>query len=226
MSKKMSESTKIAEDIIKSKKYGYLYGAKDIEYTRDNVDKLDKVHKYSPSVKKQAYANCKKYERAIDCSGFVCKVLGIPHYGSYQIKDNAYKCIGAKNNKPVDGNLLWRQGHIAYVGAVAGMLYIYEARSTFAGLTKTVCTTKEMSRFTHILDCGLSEPDGDNTKYFAKLANDTKSIVDALKSVGASSDIDYRKKIAKANGLSKYVGGYADNVKMLRLMRDGKLKKP
>lgn len=51
------------------------------------------------------------------------------------------------------------------------------------------------------------------------------SIVDALKSIGSDSSYTYRKALAKANGITNYHGTYFQNVKMLRLIKQGKLKK-
>ena len=51
------------------------------------------------------------------------------------------------------------------------------------------------------------------------------SIVDRLKSIGINSSLETRKKIAKANEISNYNGNTSDNVKLLKLARQGKLKK-
>ena len=54
--------------------------------------------------------------------------------------------------------------------------------------------------------------------------NDT-SIVDGLKSICVDSSLENRKKIASANGINGYSGTYAENMKLLKLARKGKLKK-
>lgn len=51
------------------------------------------------------------------------------------------------------------------------------------------------------------------------------SIVDGLKSIGVDSSLEYRKKIAKANGIKNYKGDASDNIKLLKLAKQGKLKK-
>lgn len=51
------------------------------------------------------------------------------------------------------------------------------------------------------------------------------SIVDALKSINVDSSYSYRKKLAKNNGIQNYCGLYSQNVKMLNLLKNGKLKK-
>ena len=51
------------------------------------------------------------------------------------------------------------------------------------------------------------------------------SIVDGLKSVGVDSSYNYRKQLAKNNGIQNYRGSYSQNLKMLNLLKNGKLKK-
>lgn len=52
------------------------------------------------------------------------------------------------------------------------------------------------------------------------------SIVNALAAIGADSTYSYRKQIAAANGIADYSGTSAQNLKMLSLLKDGKLIKP
>ena len=56
-------------------------------------------------------------------------------------------------------------------------------------------------------------------------AFDSTSIVDGLKSIDVNSSFENRKKIASANGINGYSGTYAENVKLLKLAKQGKLKK-
>lgn len=51
------------------------------------------------------------------------------------------------------------------------------------------------------------------------------SIVDGLKSVGIDSSYSYRKKLAHNNGITNYCGSYSQNVKLLKLLKTGLLKK-
>ena len=51
------------------------------------------------------------------------------------------------------------------------------------------------------------------------------SIVDALKSINIDSSYNYRKKLAKHNGIQNYHGSYSQNLQMLNLLKNGKLKK-
>ena len=68
-----------------------------------------------------------------------------------------------------------------------------------------------------------TKPTTSSTKYYKKFKS--TSIVDGLKSIGVDSSMDNRKKIAKANGISNYDGDYSDNVYLLELASQGKLKK-
>lgn len=62
--------------------------------------------------------------------------------------------------------------------------------------------------------------------YFRKTSIKNGSIVDTLKKIGANSSYSYRAKIAKANGITGYRGTASQNIKMLNLLKSGKLKKP
>lgn len=61
--------------------------------------------------------------------------------------------------------------------------------------------------------------------YYKKCASKHTSIVDALKSINVDSSFLHRSKIAKANGISGYLGSPSQNVKMLDLLKQGKLIK-
>lgn len=62
--------------------------------------------------------------------------------------------------------------------------------------------------------------------YFKKYTGTSSSIVDGLYAIGATTTFAYRVKIAKANGISAYVGTAAQNKKLLDLLKQGKLIKP
>lgn len=51
------------------------------------------------------------------------------------------------------------------------------------------------------------------------------SIVDALKEIKVDSSYNYRKQLANQNGIKNYHGTYQQNVKLLNLLKTGKLKK-
>jgi len=51
------------------------------------------------------------------------------------------------------------------------------------------------------------------------------SIVDALKEIKVDSSYNYRKQLAGQNGIKNYHGTYSQNIKLLNLLKTGKLKK-
>lgn len=64
------------------------------------------------------------------------------------------------------------------------------------------------------------------TNFYPKYTGTSKSIVDALLSVGeTNTSIKQRKKIALANGFETYSGKASENIFMLSLLKSGKLKK-
>lgn len=67
---------------------------------------------------------------------------------------------------------------------------------------------------------------GSTVKYFPKYSGKSSSIVTALDTFNYQSSFKYRKKIAKANGISAYLGTAKQNTKLLNLFKKGKLIKP
>lgn len=63
------------------------------------------------------------------------------------------------------------------------------------------------------------------TQYYKKYSGKSNSLVDALKSLKIDSSFSYRRKIAKANGISAYLGTASQNTKLLNLLKQGKLKR-
>ena len=64
-----------------------------------------------------------------------------------------------------------------------------------------------------------------SVSYYKKCASKYNSIVDALKSIKVDSSFSHRKKIAKANGIKLYLGTAKQNSTLLKLLKEGKLKK-
>lgn len=65
----------------------------------------------------------------------------------------------------------------------------------------------------------------ETVKYYARYTGDSNSLVDALKSLKIDSSFNHRKQIAKANKISLYVGLAEQNLKLLILLKQGKLIK-
>lgn len=65
-----------------------------------------------------------------------------------------------------------------------------------------------------------------NTKYYKMYTGKSNSLVDALKTQKIDSSFKYRRKIAKTNGIKLYLGTTTQNLKLLILLKHGKLVKP
>lgn len=65
-----------------------------------------------------------------------------------------------------------------------------------------------------------------SSDFFPKYTGTSGSIVTALKSLGIDSSYSYRVNIASANNISGYSGTSQQNITMLNLLKQGKLKKP
>lgn len=110
--------------------YRYLYGGKGQPYTSALVRSLHALYPGYIDLE-EALKDADKGHYAIDCSGFVCKVLGINNMGSYQLRNTAVKRLKVTESNARAGMVLWRAGHVAYVG---DNLRIYEAASTKADM--------------------------------------------------------------------------------------------
>jgi hypothetical protein len=62
-------------------------------------------------------------------------------------------------------------------------------------------------------------------EYYKKYTGKSVSIVDGLHSIGVDATFKHRKVIAKANGIKLYVGTAKQNSTLLKLLKEGKLKK-
>lgn len=71
----------------------------------------------------------------------------------------------------------------------------------------------------------LEASNPDDVSYLSNSDYKYGSIVDGLKSIGADSSFDYRTLLAYENGIHNYRGSYEQNVKLLSLLKQGKLKK-
>ena len=71
----------------------------------------------------------------------------------------------------------------------------------------------------------LVQTNTQNTDYLANSSYSNGSIVDALKEINIDSSYAYREKLASVNNITNYHGSYAQNVKLLKLLKEGNLKK-
>ena len=129
--------------------YKYLYGGKGQDYTSALVEKLAKQYPgtFTASLKKEALKDADKGYKAIDCSGFICKCLGLADIGSAQMKSTAVQLLKVTKANAKEGMVLWKSGHVALVG---DEMKIYEAKSTASDLTVS-SWDKRASAFTYLL---------------------------------------------------------------------------
>jgi nickel-dependent lactate racemase len=78
----------------------------------------------------------------------------------------------------------------------------------------------------HTVICTEGNKRTGSVSYFQKCSSGHNSLVDALKEVKADTSKEYRAKIALKNGILMYNGSASQNLKLLRLIKDGKLLKP
>ena len=79
----------------------------------------------------------------------------------------------------------------------------------------------------------LIESDKEDLKYYPQYTGDSPRVDEALSAIGANSDYDMtqskaylrRKPIAIANGMKNYSGTAAQNNKIIKLAKDGKLRR-
>ncbi len=95
--------------------YGYKYN--DNPVTKAVIQRL--AAENSQVFTDSYYDKAVKFigENAIDCSGLVCRALGIGDYGSYQFKE--FHDNGTMQDVPWEelqpGDILWKQGHVGIV---------------------------------------------------------------------------------------------------------------
>ena len=92
------------------------------------------------------------------------------------------------------------------------------------GITNYTGTSEQNIKLLKLAKNGKLVKPTTNSKYFPAFTD--TSIVDGLKSVGVNPTKDYRKQIAKANGITNYTGTSEENIKLLNLAKNGKLVKP
>ena len=236
----ISESNNLAESMCKSG-YRYLYGAKGQEYTSALVRRLAAQYPSFYNPISYAMQDADKGYKAIDCSGFVCKVLDIPAGSSSMIKSDAIKVLPVSKNNAREGMAIWKSGHIAYVGKG---LKIYEAAGTIVDM-KVSEFDKRAKDFTYLLVCKNSYLAGhwndssssasSSSGYFPKYTGTASGIDEIFHAIGAdkyyqSSSYKYvrRRPIARVNGYpgDTYTGTATQNTALRNLARQGKLKKP
>ncbi len=171
-------------------------------------------------------------KRVHDCVGLIKGYLwsetatANPKYNAAQdVSANGMlkKCIekGKIATLPeIPGVLVFMSGH---VGIYAGNGNVIESRGFAYGVVETELADR---KWTSWGKCPWITYPSAKAIYFPKCDSACKSIVDGLKEVKANSGFAYRKKIAALNGISGYLGTASQNIKLLALLKQGKLMKP
>jgi hypothetical protein len=111
---------------------------------------------------------------------------------------------------------IWEHGHIAIV----------DSKNYYFSQNPNPCKVIKITRGgVHFFRLKSKSSSSTSSKYYKKYTGKSVSIVDALKSIGADSSFNNRRAIAKANGISNYIGSSSQNTKMLNLLKQGKLIK-
>ena len=180
-------------------------------------------------------------ERVHDCVGLIKGYLwsdsptATPKYNSAQdVSANGMlgKCReqGSISTIPeIPGILVFMSGH---VGVYIGGGYVIEARGFNYGVVKTKLSARPWTRWgkcpyiTYTATTSKPDTNSEKKNYSKKYTGSSNSIVDALKAIGVDSSFSNRKKIAKANGITAYIGTASQNTSLLNKLKNGKLIKP
>lgn len=128
-----------------------------------------------------------------------------------------------KGQKVVKGVLLGVEGSTGY-STGSHCHYCIRGNSSKSQI-RDICAISEIPNSIGTYD-DVNIKQSNKNVYFPKYNGKTVSIVTALSSLGYKSSFSYRKTIAKANGISLYIGTAAQNTNMLNLLKKGKLIKP
>jgi hypothetical protein len=213
----------------------YWYGC----FGQISTKQLYKVKKKQyPKYYTWALPNNQLGTRVYDCVGLIkgylwsSSITAKPKYNAKQdVSANGMHAVckkhGAMNDMPnVAGTLVFKNGH---VGVYIGGGEVIEAKGHAWGVVKTKLASGGWTGWGW---CPWIEYETEDNgtlprpKYFKKYDGSSVSIVDALAFIGAPYSFSYRKKIAKVNKIKAYVGLPKQNIKMLNLLKRGKLIKP
>lgn len=225
----VKEGTTKANNIVKS--YKYLYGGKGENYTTELVNTLAKRYpKNFTALKKEALKDADKGYKAGDCSFLVCASLGLPMMNSLAIKQRAIALFKPQKSKAIEGMVLWKNGHVAYIG---DDLKIYELKNTKddgkissfesrAGDFTYMFVVKDSPLYYEQMNATIESP----SSFYRKYEGKGTSIVSALESVGEKdTSFAHRKRIAIANGIKDYSGTVKQNLTLLDMLKKGLLCK-
>ena len=159
-----------------------------------------------------------KYEKAV-----------LNYYGIYHFNQNQFDALVSFTYNCGVGNLknLTQSGKrtLAQI-SVKLLLYNKAGGVVLRGLQRRRTAEKEL------FDTPI-ESDKTDLKYYPQYTGDSQRVDEVLSAIGANSDYDMtqtkaylrRKPIATANGIRKYSGTAVQNNKIIKLAKDGKLRR-
>ena len=160
-----------------------------------------------------------KYEKAVE------NYNGIYHFNQNQfdaLVSFTYNCgVGNLKNLTQSGKRTIEQISIKL------LLYNKAGGVVLRGLQRRRAAEKEL------FDTPIKTDKTDTTKYYPKYTGDSPRVDEVLSAIGANTDYDMiqtkaylrRKPIATANGIKNYSGTAAQNNKIIKLAKDGKLRR-
>ena len=129
-----------------------------------------------------------------------------------------------KGQKVVKGQLIGIEGNTGY--SFGSHCHYCIRGNASKSQIRDVCEISEIPNKIGSYTDNIEKKPEQKYNYYKKYNENSVSIVNALDSLGYKSSFAYRKTIAKANGITAYIGTAKQNRKMLDLLKQGKLIKP
>lgn len=128
----------------------------------------------------------------------------------------------------IEGNTSSAAGVVANGGAVAKKKYKinYASIYGYGRPDYSLAESKAESSVAVAKPATTTASSTNKKQYYKRYTGNSNSIVDALKAINVDSSFAYRKKIAKANEISGYLGTPVQNTKLLTKLKAGTLIKP
>lgn len=247
-----NEDKKVHEYVRECEKVGLPYGFYHYSYAR-NLEEAEKevkgflnlVKNYNPTyplvIDMEDADNWKRdngnpsNEMLIDICDLFCKRVEEAGYYA-MIYANTDWFLNRINSSKLDRYDKWLadwrdepnrtipRGMLQYSssGRIPGIATNVDLNESYKDYPTIIKNMKNKNNGTNISNNGTNISNN-RLEYYPSFNN--KSIVDGLKSIGVDASFGNRKVIATRNGITPYIGSYEQNVKMLELAREGKLKK-
>lgn len=183
-----------------------------------------------------AKLRCKKY---IISSGYRTaahdKAVGGNGLGQHTKGKAVDACFYDKNGKVIPAQIVCCVAQDLGFPGIANISKAYKyvhldvrTSGTYKGdeIKGTNTVTKDFYSYFKVSKADVAKYTGEGVACYPKYEGKSGSIVTALNSLKITSSFSYRVKIAKANGISGYIGTATQNTKMLNLLKQGKLIRP